>query len=240
MIDTRLNKLNWLPFLCCSWLLYLFFNTKNPINNFFAIQNPIQLDSGQFSDTFVLLSGPIIYCAIAGLIMYLCFKANLEVLISRISCRTVWLGLGMTVIRILLSILGIVFENIIPTFHSYNLDASLENILPYEIHGYWVQFIRELFTNLGTQMIILLVFIYLLTRLMSRKSSVGRLVLIYVITIIISGGLTTTGTDPYLLRNIFTTGIAEIPMLILYQKSHNVPAVLIANTICLSILYWFV
>lgn len=100
------------------------------------------------------------------------------------------------------------FENIIPTLHSYNLDASLENILPYEIHGYWVQFIRELFTNLGTQMIILLVFIYLLTRLMSRKSSVGRLVLIYVITIIISGGLTTTGTDPYLLRNIFTTGIA--------------------------------
>lgn len=228
----------WIKVYSIIWIMYLVFNTKNPIMNFLnTIKNKL-LDESKMIYFVILFLSAFLYLFF---ILFGVYWAGGKEAVKSLFGKMKWvyilylLGFGT------LYIIFLIFSNQISSYIPYGVGVDYTDALflfQYKsLPSFVIVTIHNFIFNLCSEICYVLIFLgmYQLFRRIFPKSKVIFLIFTYIVGAVFVGILYTTPYSPYIVHNILELGIPQIILFVAYRKSHNVLFPVLVKTLSIMI-----
>ena len=220
-MQPRFDSNQWVKVFTIFWLTYIAFNVKSPLTTFF---NPRMGSTWRPQDTVIIITGALLYCAISlgGLLWAAAFD-GLKQLFAKPRWRDLWFVVAYGGLQLLFNAAGTYLASFVPTTFGENLTGTLAAAQFDSLSGFWTATVANFFSTFSSQVIAILIFLYLIQSLLPRfKTAWLGWTVVYGLTCILAGALATTADNSQLLQNILVYGFGQLPLLWAYRRSRNV------------------
>ncbi|MCI1913212.1 hypothetical protein [Schleiferilactobacillus perolens] len=219
----------WIKVLATIWLIYLLFNTKNPLSIYFTPSVTEFRMHGSLGLDLRLIGAGLLFLGLVLASAWWAFgKAGIVKLFPRWRVRDGFMTFGYGLLTWLFFLIGNIFADFVHAKYFVNTDSALDLGQFDSWSNYWVVTARYVPMMIGQILALILIFLALYQigrHVIPQTSRFLRgltTFLIYVVAAVAYAGIMTTPLNPNFAQNVWINGMMAIPMLWAYRRTRNV------------------